>query len=80
MGQKRRSRRGGEERCAVLDLDNLLDSLTGNPVSGCGSRIGSDDDSIFESEGKCCGSVGNLYWDVWVCGIVGDGAEEGGWL
>jgi hypothetical protein len=53
----------------VVDLDDLLDRLTCYPVTGCGSRVGGDDDAALEAEGERRGAVGDLDGAVWV-GVV----------
>lgn len=64
----------GSEQDAV-DLDDLLDGLRGNPVTGRGTRVGSDDDAALESEGQGRCSVGNLDGAVRVGSIIGGSSE-----
>jgi hypothetical protein len=54
---------------AVVDLNDLLDRLTGYPVSGRCSRIGGYNDAALEAEGERCGTVGDLDGAVGV-GVV----------
>jgi hypothetical protein len=54
---------------AVVDLNDLLDSLAGYPVSGRCSRIGGYNNAALEAESERCGAVGNLDGAVGV-GVV----------
>lgn len=56
---------------AAVDLNDLLDCLTGDPVARCGSRIRGDDDATLEAKGECCRSVRNLDRAVGVAVVVG---------
>ena len=60
---------------AVVDLNDLLDRLTGYPVSSCCTRIGGYDDATLEAEGEGCGTVGNLDGAVGVGVVVRHCAE-----
>lgn len=60
---------GATGHCAqqhAVDFNHLLDCLRGNPVAGCGSGIGCNDDAALESERQCRRAVGNLDRAVWV--------------
>ena len=52
-----------------VDLNDLLDSLTRNPVTLRRSRVRGYNDTALEAEGQSCRSVGNLYRAFWV-GVV----------
>lgn len=60
---------------AAVDLDDLLDRLTGNPVTGSRSRICSDDDAALVAEGEGGGAVGDLDGTLRVGVVVGHGAQ-----
>lgn len=60
----------------LLDLDDLLDSLRGDPVSGGGTGISSDDNAALESKSKGCSSMGNFYWAIRVGMVVCCSTEE----
>lgn len=64
----------------AVDLDNLLDRLRGDPVTGGGTGIGGDDNSALEAEGKRCRSVGDLDGAVGVGAVICCCAEPGGGL
>lgn len=65
---------------AVVDFDNLLDSLTRDPVSSRSSRVRSNDYTTLEAECKRCRTVGDLDGAVGVRMVVSGGTEPGGWL
>ena len=56
---------------AVINLNNLLDSLRSDPVSSRSSGIGGDNNASLESECECGGSVSDLNGAVWVGVVVG---------
>lgn len=66
------SHRAQEHR---VNLDDLLDGLRSDPVTGCGTRIGRDDDSALETEGEGGSSVSDLDRAVGVGTVVSRGAE-----
>lgn len=64
----------------IIDLDYLLDGLTGDPVPcGC-SGVRRDDDTSLETESKRRRTMCKLYGAVRIGVIVCQGAEEGGRL
>ena len=65
----------GSQQTAV-DLNHFFDCLTSYPISGRRSRIGSNDDTAFESKRKSCGSMCKLYGAVWVGIIICCGSEK----
>src|ERR1700753_520085 len=67
------------QQCAV-NLNDLLDCLTSNPVSSCGSRVCANYNATLEAESKSGGSVGNLDGAVGIRMVVSHGAEPGRWL
>lgn len=64
----------GTQQTAV-DLNDLLDCLTGDPVTGCCSRIGGDDDAALEAEGESGCSVSDLDGAIGVAVVVCHRAE-----
>jgi hypothetical protein len=65
---------------AVVDLDDFLDGLRGDPVAGRGAGVGGDDYAALEAEGEGCGAVGDLDGALGVGVVVCGGAEPGGGL
>ncbi|GKT42341.1 tRNA pseudouridine synthase 1 [Colletotrichum spaethianum] len=63
-----------------VDLDDLLDCLRGDPVSGCGTGVGGDDDATLEAEGEGRCAVGDLDGAVGVGAVVCCCAEPRGRL
>lgn len=64
----------------LLDLDDFLNGLRGDPASGCGTRVGGDDNTTLEPESESCGTMGNLYGAVWVGMVICCSTEKCGGL
>ena len=55
----------------AVDLNDLLDRLGGDPVSGRGSRVGGHNDAALEAEGEGRRAVGDLDGAVGVGAVIG---------
>ena len=62
---------------AVVDLNNLLDCLTCNPVSSSCSRVCSNDNAPLKAKRQCRGTVGKFDGTVRVGMVIGGSSKEG---